>query len=736
MEDQDAAPQQEPKPAWAVAAELPRRPLPPVTGEEPVFEAPRQQKLAAEPSSDGLWTHAIEVGVIVVLFTWIAAIALPPTVPLWMIAPTGATLTAVIWWVALSQTSSLSMASYLGVWGLVLTGWLTWARLSSPFRPAAVFALVLATVVLVPVAVTTIRRYRIKTRIAIDTGQNSTEIREAQHWHRLLQHSGVAGCTVRGVFHVDNGYQVHCRLGRVTADGRKPTTMAGVRDLADLITQHKRLPKGAVYIEEAPAGGTAADFVIHVNTLTGPRMARWLPAENKLRSINWPFGLGVLDTGKEFSLRLREYVVFICGLRGSGKSTLLNVFTAQLARCPDALIFMIDLKGGQEARAWMLPWLRGWTDEPVIHWLATTREEALVMLNAVWAMGKARAESGLYGRKLRPAPDKPAIIIICDETAVMTGHNVREDNIRNSELTTRLVQIAETFRSVAIDPVVAAVRAFVDVTGSTGFKAMAEVRIGMKVASTDEGAAIFPDNRAAARQLAQLTDKGMGIPKIGADLYPPVHFYNITDGEPDDDGHPTMDRITPIAIFGGQREHMATLEPYVAEAGGEAYANRWETDHMKQLLETWRQADGFSGQPAPEEQAEGKGSEDVQQVPARPLQGPPDDNFRLPYREQQIFEEMAMMADPEVPGIGPKINPHRKQMRELLIAHRVIGLQVNQIVTLLGNAVVRQTVHDWLNQDMQLGYVIRVGKGPNDNRARWKWNLPPGAEFDIPGMEG
>lgn len=733
MDDQDdAAVAPAPKPAWAVAAELPKRPpLEPPADPEPDFAPPRPRKPAG-PENDGLWTHVTEVGGIASLLTWLAAIALPHTVPIWMIAVTGAALTAVTWWVALDQTTSLPVPFYLAAWGAMLTGWITLARFTSPFKPGVAFALILTAVVLIPLGPRIIRRHRLRARIAVDTGLGSREQREAEHWHGLLQRMGVTGAAIRGVVHVDGGYQVHGRLGRATADGRKPSTMSGVRELAELIGQHKRLPKGAVYIEEVPPGRTSADFIIHVRTATGPRLARWLPADNRLLSVNRALGLGLMDNGREFALRFREYVVFICGLRGSGKSTLLNVITAQMARCPDVLIFMIDLKGGQEARAWMMPWLRGWTDEPVIHWLATTREEAKIMLDAVWAMGKARAESGRYGRKLRPDPDQPAIIIICDETAIMTGHKVSEDGIRNSDLTTRLVQIAETFRSVAIDPVVAAVRAFVDITGSTGLKAMAEVRIGMKVASPDEGAAIFPGSP-AAKQLAELTDKGMGIPKVGAELFPPVHFYNISDGEPDDDGHPTMDRITPVAIFGGQREHMARLEPFVAEAGGEAYANRWETEHMKALLETWRQADGWAGEPAPEEPGP---AAPAGEAPAAPLQGPPGNDVTLSDREEEIFAELAMMADPEVPGFGPKLSPDRKRMRELLIAHRVYGLQVNEIVTLMGGSPTRQTITGWLRQDEQLGYVLHISHGKNDNKARWKWRLPPGAEFDIPGMEG
>ena len=429
-------------------------------------------------------------------------------------------------------------------------------------------------------------------------------------------------------------------------------------------------------------------------------------------------------------LKLREVRVFIVGLVGSGKSTLLNVLIAQLCRMPDALIFMIDLKGGQEARAWLMPWIRGEVARPPIDWLATTREEADVMLDAVKRAGQARAECGRHGRKLRPSHAYPALIPICDESTAMTGHMVREDGLSNTKLALKLLTIAEMFRSVAIDPVVSSVRAVVDNTGNSGFKAMSGVRIGMRVATVEEGRQLFPDNIAAARQLSQLRDKGSGIPMVDGELFPPVHFYNITDGEPDDDGHPTQDRITPVVLATAERRPMP--EQLIRDAMNEVkvrigdremgvYDARWEQPHIAQLIETWRAGDGL-------------------------LPPPPDDppgGGHIPGTQAEFdarFEELAGELDNlgGVPDDGgedrQRLNPARKRMYQLLIGRGREGWRAdplwNQLLT-EGHTCARETMHRWLAAAEKSGYVYRTGKP----RSRWIWRLPEGAEFDIPGMD-
>jgi hypothetical protein len=687
----------------------------------PAVAQPGSRRPAPVPGrqdDDGLWVHVLETAGLVTLLTWVAAVVIPHTVALWMISTLAAAVTAAIAWTALSHEHA-PLAVYLAAWGACLTGWITWARLAGPWHGQVIYALLLPALVLTPVGVTVIRRDRDRIRRAAWTGVDTANLRERRYWEDLLHKFGVRGVAVRDVIRVEGGVQVHCRLGK-HADGRQVLTLDDIRDLGPRLQVHKRLAKGAVYIEEEPAGGSAADFIIHVRSVAGPRLARWMPPENSLLSINRAFGLGVLDSGREFTLKLREVRVFIVGLVGSGKSTLLNVLTAQLCRMPDALIFWIDLKGGQEARAWLMPWITGQVERPPIDWLATTREEADVMLDALKRAGQTRAECGRHGKKLRPSPAYPAVVVICDESTAMTGHFQREDGLSNTKLAVKLLTIAEMFRSVAIDTVVSSVRAVVDNTGNSGYKAMSGVKIGMKVSTVEEGRQIFPDNLAAAKQLAQLKDKGTGIAKVGADLLPPVHFYNISDGEPDDDGHPTEDRITPVVLATAGRRPQP--EQMIRDAMGEAYAKRWEQPHIASLISNWRAEAG---------------------APRPPAGLPPDGST-----DADVLQAM-IQADPLLsefeaggPGSGTvdeddderSLHPARKRMRLLLIGRGREGYRPGVLWAMLkaeGHEVARETVSRWLAADEKKGYVIRTGKP----RSRWIWHLPEGAEFDIPGMD-
>jgi hypothetical protein len=290
---------------------------------------------------------------------------------------------------------------------------------------------------------------------------------------------------------------------------------------------------------------------------------------------------------------------------------------------------------------------------------------------------------------------------------------IREDGLSNTRLATRLLQIAETFRSVAIDPVVAAVRAVVDVTGTSGIKAMSEVTIGMKVRTVGEGQAIFHDDYAAAQQLAKLKERGMFIPKVGSQLHPPVHGYNITDGTDDDGGHPTEDRITPIVMAVSDPQRRAEPEQLVKDAMGEAYANRWEQPHIKQLMATWKREAGIR---------------DREPAVARD----DDDDSPFDVWERQ-FDDSEIGLDDDEPGY--EMNPKRKRMYELLIERGTRGYQPNILQGQLGAEgleVHRGTLMKWLAEAVRLGYVYQSGK-PKSRSVRYVWILGEGAEFEIPG---
>jgi hypothetical protein len=682
---------------------------------------------------DGLWEHVLMTGGIVAVAVFLAAVMLPRTVPVWMITSMAATLSAVIAWVALSLSGSGSVFAYLAAWGTVLTGWLTAARVAGPWHSAVVFGLILPVTALMPIGVTVIRKHRDRTTRVASTGIDTMHVRECRYWEGLLAKLGCPNVTVRDITLTDGGRMVHCRL-RKAAEGRRISAKPDA-DVARQIAVQRLLRPGSVYIEPEPEGLTEADFVIHIREKTGPRLAQYIPADNSPISINDHFPVGVLDTGRPWRMRLREIVTFVCGLRGSGKSTLLNVIIAQLARMPDSLIFVIDLKGGQETMAWLLPWLQGLADKPVIDWLATTRQEADIMLDALLAAGVARAESGRYGKKLRPGVYRidgvdemcPGIIVICDETAEMTGHMIRDGNVSSTQLSTKLVRISERFRSVAIDPVVAAVRAVVDITGNSGIKAMSELTIGMKVRTVQDGQSIFGDDYRAAQALARLKDKGMFIPKEASQLFPPVHGYNITDGTPDDDGSPTEDLITPIAIACAARR--PDPEQLIIDAMNEvritvdgrdrgAYEARWEQEHIRGLLASWKRQAGIRDRQPPVHRDEPPALDDS------------DDPFAPGGFFGRQFDDVDVPDEP-----GYEMEPRLKRMCELLIERGPRGYQpalLEDALAAEGRDVHRATLMKWLKMAVEKGWVYRHGK-ERSRGVRYSWYLGEGAEFDIPG---
>jgi len=446
----------------------------------------------------------------------------------------------------------------------------------------------------------------------------------------------------------------------------------------------KRLDEDAVYFEK-PKGGSAADFIMHIRNRSGPRPNVFLPRNNQPTTINRPFPIGVMDNGRKFEMTYREVAVLIIGVRGSGKSNLQSIFIAQLARCIDAVVFMIDLKGGRSARPWMMPWVEGHTPRPVIDWLATTREEALIMLEALMAGGMARARSGQGWDKITPSADVPAIILVVDETAVMTGHGIRADGISNYSIAQLLAQFVETFRSEAMDLLCAALRGNVDIMGSTAVKAMTEVRIGLRVTSSADGDSVFPDNHSAAKALARLHDKGDGLVAVGPEISPAVHFYRIGGEE----------QIRDVALSTGAIR--PAPEERLATAMGKAYEQRWTRQHGVDLLKEWRESVGL-----PE-----------------PAEHDPDDPF---------WGIVAQQDDPEKPA-----DPRRVKIRKYLYARGPSGYTVARLVTLLaaeGLTCPRETIQRWLADDESSGLVMRTGKPLH----RWVWHAGQDPD-DIAGTD-
>lgn len=681
-----------------------------------------------------LWRHCIEscplVSVAVLLAAWI----LPRSVPLDTVAGGLALLTAVTWFVSLKVTGSAALSSWLLAWGAVLTAWYIFARVAGPWTARVLTALVFAVVILTPLGPPAIASYRARGNRDAAAEDRARQRAELAKWETMFARLGVRGIKVVDVISHQNGIQVHGYLGKAT-DEHGVVTFDRLKAFGPEVATDRRLARDAASFEQPDPDNSAA-FILHLRTRKGRRATIYLPENETWTTVNEPLELGQHDNGRPFRLLLREIAVMIVGVIGAGKSNLLNVFIAKLAWCGDALIFVIDLKGGRMARPWIMPWAEdpGGVRRPVIDWLATTRQEADLMLDTLLAAGDERALAGAGGEKITPRRDRPAVLLLVDETAVATGHDRRDEDVSSRKLAVKLARLTETYRSEAISPVVAAVRGDVETMGLSAVKAMALARIGLRVSQSDDGRSVFPDDPAAAKALAQITDDGAGLVLLKGRISAPVHFYRMT---------PRL--AYRIAQRTGPRR--PGPDPHLEAALGEAYATRWE--RMAGLLETWRAT-------ADQWREDAGIHEGPRPAPARPGPRPADgadadadrDEHapRSPvavddsegYIDSVLHEVIASVEDPE-----GKTHPARHRMRELLFQAGARGYTVGALhkelaaeAASLGNpelAVHRGTLHDWLRKDEELGRVRRKGRAPGDPYARWIWIREPGDDSTLDG---
>ncbi len=388
-------------------------------------------------------------------------------------------------------------------------------------------------------------------------------------------------------------------------------------------------------------------------------------------------------------------------------SNLLNVLLAQLARCPDVLIFAIDLKGGRMAAPWIEPWLAGRTSRPVVDWLATDREEAERMLRALLRAVDARSRSGVGGEKITPSPRQPAILLVCDEIAVILGigtggPRTSLDGVTNATLAGLATQLVMTGRSEAIDLIMATQRGAVTMTGSADLKSQCALRIGLGVASEADARLIIPDDLRIAADLARLHHPGTGIVQQGKDgRVVPVKFYRIEH-----------EAISQIA------ERYGPIRPgpdkLLEEALGEDYATRWLPHRAARIP-------GISSRPlVPAGIAAQNGR--AHEPPAALATGLGPGAESSPGTEFGPGTGAGPLA-----GVGPgpgmavtQDDGHlaRQQMIVMLKSAGVRGMTVRRIAEQFaadGREIAQQTIHRWLTEEAAAGRVETASYG------RWKW---------------
>ena len=578
---------------------------------------------------------------------------------------------------AASVTGNGILAGYAAVCGAVACGWVLYAELTSPWTISVAFALLGPALVLgagYPVV-----HGRRRQAIA-EANRRAAEARKAaaaRKWPDLLARIGAPGITLAGGVETRAG---HTYLLRLPPTGK--VTFSKLERLTEALETAARLRDGAVRFER---GGHAGEVLMHVAEKDILALTVPYPGDLSDLTVNRPFRIGTYEDGSVCEILYREVKILLIGLTGSGKSNLINVLVAQLGRCVDTVIFMIDQKGGRAALPWIQPWLEGKTPRPVIDWVATNREESERMLDALLRGIDARAHSGAGGEKITPTAALPAIVLVIDEMAVIFGAHggprTFEQGTSNTRLAGKGTQIVQLGRSEAVDAILATQRGTVTMTGGGDLKSQCRLRIGLGVASENDARMIIPDNAPVAQILPKLKHPGSGIVSDGDAKIAPVKFDRLEPGP----GNAEIHRIA--AELGDRRPEPDAV---LTAAFGEDYALRWTMERAGHIP-------GFAH--------------------AAVLHG-----GRAPGGDEYDRRFSEIVSGSELAGLGrkmdePAVTPARRRMLELLERAGVMGITPNALALRLeaeGLGVVRQTIHEWLAGELAAGRVVKATHG------RWK----------------
>jgi hypothetical protein len=444
------------------------------------------------------------------------------------------------------------------------------------------------------------------------------------------------------------------------------------------------------------------------------------PEEITPLSVSGPLPVGVMRDWQQAELNLLDDALIAVGTRGTGKSNFLNALIAALARCPDALIWVIDLNGSGLALAWIREWLdqQQPAQRPAIDWVAPTAREAALMTQAAVDIAVAR-KAGYQARcaaanddKLPVGPDAPEIVVVLDEGAEVLSLRAAEHAIVQ-----RVDQLVSIGRAGRVNLAFSALRPNSDVIGSVNLKKQSGTKVMTGPEDPEEVAMLFGRNVV----LPEETYPGLALVKTPGQRRPVMT---------------KLWRLQPQRITAIARTCQAwrpALDELSARAAGDAYTGRW-TRYRAWLVRT-----GTGGAPTPapagtEPSAGGavpagggiaglaasadrlaetmrRLREHVAHAQSQPTQPEPDlaEAFeRIVAAEDWTDVQDTRAPEPPTPVDGPT------RMLHLLTKAGADGLHWQQLLERLvadGVETSRPTLYRWLGEAQAAGTVTQVRKG-------------------------
>jgi hypothetical protein len=205
-------------------------------------------------------------------------------------------------------------------------------------------------------------------------------------------------------------------------------------------------------------GAHSGAYRISVTTVDSLAQPRTYADTGEL-SGNGLIPVGWYRNSLDTAIPVREACTLCVSGTGGGKSNWLHDLTAGFVRCPDVLLWQIDIGGAGIVVPWADPYLTGRVDRPVVDWPAPNLAEALTMTEVALQVIAHRRIA--YTRLMLDANTDllpisaalPMIRIVIDETAEAAGASA------DPRLTSNIVRIIQLGRAVAVRVDLSALRA-------------------------------------------------------------------------------------------------------------------------------------------------------------------------------------------------------------------------------------------------------------------------------------
>ncbi|MFD5322920.1 hypothetical protein [Streptomyces sp. NPDC127092] len=505
-----------------------------------------------------------------------------------------------------------------------------------------------------------------------------------------------------------------------TIDAELPggTTYNQIAKDSARLSADARLPHGCTVA--ATPGIHQGRVLIDVSTVNV--LAGEIPYPTNYGPLSIHTGLpwGVRSDGREIPVYLREQCALIVGPTGSGKTNMVHDVLAGFSRSTDILSWVIDLNAGSAGLPWVRPALDGVGNpqgetQPGIDWLASTQEEAELMLDTALRVGKHRkvAYQDLMAQAntdlLPVSAQIPQIMILIDEGAEILASN----DPKMRRLATKILEVIRLLRAMGIRTVLTALGATGSVLGNLMIRREAKARV------------VLTGGEVEGMDLSRIFQSTQGLKPEQAP-YKGAGFIGTPESAP---GLFKSWRITPNQIADIVRA-TSTLHPRLdaesAKAAGPAYARRWDTTRTA-WMRTSTVADERPAPPAEDRPARpgGLNLSALRDTPA-PATAATDEDALAARFMAQIDAEFGTTAEPDTdtraerPGLNLSAFRNEQQDSEarqaalaVLLAAGPDGTGASAIARALAeqHGTSRQTVVGWLKEWADDGTAVRVGNG-------------------------